>query len=102
MYDKVAIITQIWHRAKSYLASMSNTWYLITVSNINRITTFFSETPQQTHTKYEKKRQILFYMNQRRMVPDYSTQYGENLSSYHGRMCEEGPTDRQTDRWIDS
>ena len=53
MYEKVAIITQIWHRAKHYLTSMSNAWYLIPVPNMNKIT-LSSEILQQTLKRYEK------------------------------------------------
>ena len=42
-YEKVAIIIQIWHRAKWYLTSMGNTWCLITIPDLIKITTFFSE-----------------------------------------------------------
>ena len=54
MYEKVAIITKIWHRYRCYFTSMSNnTWYLIAVPNMNKITTFFSELSQQTFKLYE-------------------------------------------------
>ena len=42
MYDKVAIITLIWRRAKYYFTCISNVWYLIIVPNMNKFTTFFS------------------------------------------------------------
>ena len=54
MYEKMVIITQIWHRAKLYFRSLSNLWYLVTVPNMNKIATFFSEISQQTHKIYEK------------------------------------------------
>ena len=54
MYEKVAIITQIWHSAKYNFTSISNTWYLITVPNMNKITTFFSDKSQQKLKTYEK------------------------------------------------
>ena len=56
MYEQVAIITEIWHRARCYFTSMSNRWYmyLITVPNLNKITTFFSDISQQTLKIYEK------------------------------------------------
>ena len=53
MYEKVSIITQIWHRPKCYFTSMSNAWYLITVPHTNKITTFVPKISQQTLT-YEK------------------------------------------------
>ena len=43
MYEIVTIITQVWHRAKCCFTSMSNAWYLITVPNMNKITTFNSQ-----------------------------------------------------------
>ena len=52
MYEKVAIIIQIWHKAKSYFTSMSNTWYPIT-TNMNKITTFFFTISQ--NSKFRKK-----------------------------------------------
>ena len=39
MYEKV-IITKSWHTAKYYFTSMSTTWYLITLRNMNKITIF--------------------------------------------------------------
>ena len=30
------------------------------------------------------------------MVPEHGIQYEEDLSSHHGRMCEDGLTDGQT------
>ena len=50
----IAIITQIWHRAQCYFTYISNTWYLITVPNMNKINPFFSEISQQIHKMYEK------------------------------------------------
>ena len=48
----VAIITHIWYRAKCHFTSISNTWYLITVLNMNKINPFFSETSQWKHKLY--------------------------------------------------
>ena len=31
MYEKVAIITQIWQRAKHYFTSIISTWFIMTV-----------------------------------------------------------------------
>ena len=47
MYEHAAIITQICHEAKCCFTSMNNAWYLITIPNMNNITTFFSEISQQ-------------------------------------------------------
>ena len=33
---------------------ISNTWYVITIPNMNQINKFFSELAQQTHKMYEK------------------------------------------------
>ena len=30
MYEKVAIITQIWNKVKCYFTNMSNAWFLVT------------------------------------------------------------------------
>ena len=54
MYEKIAIITQIWHRVTWYFTSMSiDAWYLITVPNMNKIT-FVSGTYHNQHLFYEK------------------------------------------------
>ena len=37
---------------------------------------------------------ILFYKHQQPMVPDHATEYGKSPSIYHGRMHEDGLTDR--------
>ena len=50
----IAIITQIWHEAKYCFTCISNTWYLITVQNMNKSNVFFSEISQQAHKIYEK------------------------------------------------
>ena len=93
MYEKVAIITQIWHRAKCNFTDISNAWDQITVPNMNKITTLISEISQQTLKISEKIliiTQILFYMHQKAMVPDHDTQYEENPSTHHGGMHEDG------------
>ena len=63
MYDKMAINTQIWHKAKYYFVGMSNAWYLITVPNMNKITTFLSNILQQTLKMYEKAIITLMWPN---------------------------------------
>ena len=78
MYEKVAIITQICHRAKCNVISISKAWYLVNVPNMNKITTFFSEISQQICKIYEKMDILKF-----------GTQYEENQSSYHEGMCED-------------
>ena len=79
MYDKVIIITQIWHRTQCYFTTISNAWYLIPVPNINKITTFFAVISQQRlkrlwrngHNYWNLAQgQILFYMHQQHIVPD--------------------------------
>ena len=52
MYEKVAIITDIWQSLMLF-TRMNNACYLITVSNINKITTFFYDISQQTLNIYE-------------------------------------------------
>ena len=44
----------MWHRAKRYFTEMNNAWYLITVPNMNKITTFYSEIAQKPLKLYEK------------------------------------------------
>ena len=53
-YDKIGIRTIFLHGAKLYFTRVGNTWYLITVTNINKINVFFSEIPQQIDKMYEK------------------------------------------------
>ena len=36
-YEKIAIITQIWHRAKFYFTCINGPWYLIMVRNMKKI-----------------------------------------------------------------
>ena len=101
---KVAIITQIWHRAKYYFTSMSNEWYLITVTNMTTITKFFSELSQQILQIYGHNysnlawSQILFMYISRPwcliIVPTMKT----NPSSHHGGMCKDRQTDGHVDR----
>ena len=43
---------------------------------------------------------ILFYMNQRPLVPDHGIQYEENPASQHGGMHMDGLTDRRTLSYI--
>ena len=44
MYKQVAIIIQMWHRAYNcHFTSMNNAWHLITVPNMNKITTLVSQ-----------------------------------------------------------
>ena len=35
IYEKVAIVTQIWHQAKFYFTCISSPWYLIMVKVLN-------------------------------------------------------------------
>ena len=37
IYEKIAIITQIWHRAKFYFTCISGPWYLSMVPNMKKI-----------------------------------------------------------------
>ena len=50
----ITIIIQIWRRAKCYFTCVSNTWYLISIPNMNKINVFFFELSQQIHKMYEK------------------------------------------------
>ena len=61
-FEKVAIITQIWHRAQSDFTSISITWYLITVLNtyMNKIALFFFQISHHwTNSKFMKKNPII-------------------------------------------
>ena len=50
----IVIFTQIWNRAKYYFTCITNTWYLITIRNMNKINPFFSAISQQMHKMYNK------------------------------------------------
>ena len=50
----ISITNQIWHRTKWYFTCISNKRYLITVPNMNKITTLLSEISQQKLKYYEK------------------------------------------------
>ena len=104
MYEKLAIITQIWQKVNFYFTSMSNTSFLITVQDMKKITTFFK------HSKFRKnyhnytnlaQSQNLFYMHQQPVVPDHGTQHEGNPSSHHGGMHEDGWMDGLTDGLTD-
>ena len=104
IFERLAISM---HTAKYYFIGISNMWYLITIPNLNIITLFFFEISQQTLKMYFlnghnyihfAQNQILFYVHQRPIVPDHSTQYEETPYSLHGGMCKDGQADSQTDR----
>ena len=52
MYEKLAIIMGVWHQTKCNYTGMSNTWYLVTVPNMNKTT--FYPVSQQTLKMSEK------------------------------------------------
>ena len=54
MYEQVAIITQLWYRVKYYSTSIRNTWYLIIVPKLNKISTFFYDI-SHTQTTFMKE-----------------------------------------------
>ena len=54
IYKNIAIITDVWHGAKWYSTCIRNSWYLVTVSNLNKISPFFSDILAQIHKMYEK------------------------------------------------
>ena len=65
----------------------------------------FSEIQQQSTQNLGKnchnysnlaQSQILCYMHQQPMVPNHSTRYEENPSTYHGGISNDGQTDGQT------
>ena len=56
----IGIITQIWHRGKKYFTCSGNTWYLLTVPNINKINPFFSDIT--TNTQHVWKMAIITQM----------------------------------------
>ena len=103
MYEKVTIITQIWHRAKCYFPGMSNTWYLVTLPNIITIITFFSEISQQTlqtlkiYKKIDTTTQIWHW------TKFYFTCISSTCtwSLYQIWRIPSQPSWGQTNRWID-
>ena len=76
MYEKVAIITQMWHLAKCYFASLSISWYLITVPKMNKIATFFSKISEQTLKIYEKIAIIIQIWHRTKSILHASTAHG--------------------------
>ena len=108
MYEKVAIITQLLHRAKGDLTVISNMWYLIIVPTI---TTFFSEISQQILNIYKWMVIIThmwlgakFYFTCISSRPWYLIMV-PNMKNIHKVIMEECPrtarrTDRGTDRLI--
>ena len=101
MYEKVAIITQIWHSAKYNFTSISNTWYLITVPNMNKITTFFSKISQQMLKIYEKRPKLLTFGRAKlyfKCISRYLIMV-PNIKTIHPAIMEEcAMLDRWTDR----
>ena len=81
----IAVATQIWHGAKCSFTDSSNTWYLMTVPNMNKIKLFFSETTN-TQTLWKSgnnysnlvQSQMLFYKHGQCMVPNYCDKYEHN------------------------
>ena len=77
-------ITKIWHRAKWYFTCVSNTWYINTVPNRNKIYSFFSAI-SHLHKMYEKLATITqiwqrakyykFYKHEQCIIPDNCTRY---------------------------
>ena len=108
----MAIITQIWHRAKLYFTSIllkqlivpdyCTTYeqnYHILVWDITRNTQNLCKNCHIYSNLAQS--QILFYMHQQPMVPDHGTQYKENPFSYHGGMHKDVLTDRLVDGLMD-
>ena len=91
----MAIITPIWHRAKCYLTSMNNAWYLITVPNMNKITTFISKISQPLNNLWKNCHNYsngakLYFTCMR------STWYLILVPNIHQAIMEEC-----TNRWLD-
>ena len=51
MYEQMATITQILHRAKCYFTCIGSGRCLITIADMNKINIFSSKISQQTHSK---------------------------------------------------
>ena len=56
IYNTMAVITPILHRTKYCVTCISKISYLITVPNLNKITTFFFDISQQTNTSNQWKK----------------------------------------------
>ena len=107
-------ITHIWHRVKCYFTNMRNAWYLITVPNMNNITTFFSDISQQTlNIKFYEKIAIITQIWHRAKFY-FTSIHGSwymimvpNMKKIHLAIMEEcmrtdWEMDGQTDGWMDS
>ena len=111
MYEKVALTTHIWHRAKCYFTIMSNAWYLISVPNMNKISTCFSEISQQTLKMYEEIAKITQICHRAKFYftymssPWYLIMVPNNMKKIHPIIMEEcfedGWTDWLTGGWTD-
>ena len=99
MHEKENIIIRIWQRAQCYVTSLSNASYLITVTNMKKTYSLRYHNPQLLLGKSGHNystvvhSQILFYMQQRTVVPDHGTQYEETGFSHHWGMWEEWQMD---------
>ena len=108
MFEKVAILTLIWHRVKCYFTSMSNALAPDNCTKYEQnhhillqdITTNTQNVWKNSHNYSNlTQSQIVFYVHQRPMVPDHGTQYQKNSSSHHEGMREDVSTDGRTESW---
>ena len=84
IYSIMDINATFWHKAKVYFTCIRPLLWLISVPIMNKIIFFFSKISQQTHKIDDKYchnysnlawGQMIFYMHQQDMVPDYCTVY---------------------------
>ena len=92
----IGIITQIWHRVKEYFTCIGNTWYLITVQNMNKITHSSLIYHKNTHIwKTFCTESNLFSSNVSAAHGTwswYSIWKWKNPCSHHRGICEDGLT----------
>ena len=93
----IAIITQICHRSKWYFTCTSNTLYLITVPNMNKINSCFSEISHQIHKMYEKVTIITQIWHRARYCISMSNAWYLIIVTKMNNITTFGRTDRQTD-----
>ena len=95
----------MWHRAKCYITSISNAWYLIPVPNMNKIIAFVSGISDRHLKAMTKWPQLLKCGTEPNSIAyafvAHGIQYQGNLSCHLGGMCKDGQTDRLMDGWAD-
>ena len=98
LYEKVAIITDIWHRAKCYFTSMIHDDCFKYEQNHDILLWEITKNTKNVYKKCIncsnlKQSTMLCYVHQKPMVPDHGTKYGESSFIHHGGMREDKQVD---------